>query len=154
MRDSNRVTLVVPDTDIPSHFQLCEFANTEGIAIVHPTLVRSLEGVRGDLCEMEGQEVWLIITSGTRTDADNRRLANRLGWTDEGGLVSRRSKHLVKYGGIAADLKAFHAARGPTGYRYRIPQEVVGLVCQSHFDFVKADYRDGHVHADNRERVQ
>ena len=67
--------------------------------------------------------------------------------TDEGGLVARRSMHLAEFGGIAVDLTAVVAAT-----RTRIPQRVLGDICRRHFDWVKDDYADGHVHADNRER--
>lgn len=132
-----------------SHFRLREFANADGLAIVHPSLVESLERTRRDLCREAGETVWLIITSATRTEADLARLAARLGWVDEGGAVSRDSKHLARCGGIAADLVASVART-----RERIPQAALAAVCRRHFDYVKADYSDGHVHADNRHRAR
>ena len=51
-------------------------------------------------------------------------------------------------GGIAADLVAVNART-----RERVPQRIVGTVCRRHFDWVKDDYNDGHVHADNRDRA-
>jgi len=128
-----------------SHFRLREFENREGLAMVHSTTLESLERVRRDLNAMAGEEVWVIVTDGVRTEADLERLAARLGWTNEGGAVSRDSKHLAKYGGIAVDLIAVVA-----GSRSRVPQATLGKVCRRHFEWVKDDYADGHVHADNR----
>ena len=81
--------------------------------------------------------------------ADLERLAVRYGWTDEGGRVARRSRHLAEFGGIAADLVA-RVART----RAAVPQHTLGMVCRRYFDWVKDDYSDGHVHADNRERTR
>lgn len=131
-----------------SHFRLCEFANRDGLAMVHRTLLESLERVRLDLTAEAGGTVWVILTDALRTQADLERLAARLGWTDEGGAVSRQSKHLAKFGGIAVDLIAVVAST-----RQRIPQRALGEVCRRHFDWVKDDYGDGHVHADNRHRA-
>lgn len=130
-----------------SHFRLKEFENAEGLAMLHSTALESLERVRRDLCALAGEEVWVLVTDAVRTQAELEVLAARLGWTDQGGLVSRRSKHLARYGGIAADLVAVRARD-----RQRIPQRQLGNLCRRHFDFVKDDYRDGHVHADNRDR--
>ena len=154
MSKRNDVYLVANlDGELVSHFKLKEFENRDGLAIVHQSTLESLERVRADLCAMAGEEVWLIITDAVRTQADNERLGARLGWTDEGGAVSRHSRHLVEYGGIAVDLKAFLARKRPGCiYRERIPQATLGEVCLRHFDFVKDDYSDGHVHADNREQ--
>lgn len=132
-----------------SHFRLREFENREGLAMVHPSTLLSLEQVRRDLNAMAGEEVWVILTEGVRTQADLERLASRLGWTDEGGLVSRDSKHLVKYGGIAVDLVAVSA-----NSRMRVPAATLGEVCRRYFDWVKDDYADGHVHADNRGEIR
>ena len=137
----------------PSHFKLREFANAEGVAMVHPRLLSCLEELRGKLCAKYGREVWIIITDATRTRVDNEALGARLGWIDEGGVVSRESKHLTKYGGIAADIKAFFADPDPSGYRFRIPQSVVGEEARWVFAYVKDDYGDGHVHVDCWDRV-
>ena len=136
------------DGEEQTHFRLCEFENHEGLAMVHRTLLESLERVRRDLTVEAGETVWVILTDSVRTQADLERLAARLGWTDEGGAVSRRSMHLAKFGGIAVDLIAVVART-----RKRIPQEKVGEVCRRHFDWVKDNYGDGHVHADNRRRA-
>lgn len=113
--------------------------------MVHRAILESLERVRCELCEMTGETVWVIITDALRTRQDLARLAGRLGWSDEGGHVSRNSKHLSDYGGIAVDLIAVIAST-----RQRIPQKTLGNVCRKYFDWVKDDYSDGHVHADNR----
>ncbi len=137
--------LTTLDGEDAAHFRLREFENRDGLAMVHGSLLDSLERVRRDLCRMAGETVWVIVTDGIRTQSDLERLASRLGWTDEGGSVSRHSRHLTRYGGIAVDLVAVVA-----GSRHRVPQETLGAVCRKYFDWVKDDYGDGHVHADNR----
>lgn len=143
-RNDVRLLTTVDGEDL-AHFRLREFANAGGLAMVHPELLVALERVRRDLNAMAGETVWVIITDAVRTDADLAKLAARLGWTDEGGAVSRDSMHLAKYGGIAVDLVAIVAAS-----RHRVPQATLREVCRRHFDYVKDDYRDGHVHADLR----
>lgn len=128
-----------------SNFRLREFENADGFAMVHPELLLALERVRRDLGAMAGETVRVIVKDAVRTQADLERLAARLGWIDEGGAVSRDSMHLAKYGGIAVDLVAVLAKS-----RHRVPQTTLGDVCRRHFDFVKDDYADGHVHADLR----
>lgn len=128
------------------NFRLREFQNDDGIVCVHSSVIESLELLRQSLRDECGEEVWIIITGGTRTPEDNARLGARLGWTDEGGLVSRDSKHLLKYGGIAVDIVAV-LKRHPHN---RINQSRLGALASRYFDWVKSDYRDGHVHCDNR----
>ena len=128
-----------------SHFKLREFENRSGLAMVHASVLLSLEKTRRDLCERYGEEVWILITDAVRTPEDLQRLAARYGWADQGGTVARRSKHLAEFGGIAVDMVAVIART-----RARVPQEVLGGLCRKHFSFVKDDYKDGHVHADNR----
>jgi hypothetical protein len=148
MRGRNDVKLVTSlGGEQLGHFRLCEFENSEGLAMIHGTVLQSLEGVRRELCAMACEDVWIIITDGVRTQTDLDRLAMRLGWADEGGAVARNSKHLAKFGGIAVDLIAVIART-----RGRVPQQTVGAVCRRFFDWVKDDYSDGHVHADNRAR--
>jgi len=148
-RGRNDVGLLAEvDGERVSHFRLREFESREGLAMVHATVLAALERVRRDLGAMAGEEVWIIVTDGVRTQADLERLAARLGWVDEGGAVARRSKHLAEFGGIAVDLVAVVASTGR-----RVPQETAGAVCRRYFDWVKDDYRDGHVHADNRARA-
>ena len=137
------------DGEPVSHFRLREFQNHDGLAMVHATALESLERVRRDLCAAAGEDVWLIITDAVRTQQELERLAARLGWADQGGAVARDSRHLARHGGIAVDLIAVTA-----GGRRRIAQRELGRVCRRHFDWVKDDYADGHVHADNRERAR
>jgi hypothetical protein len=145
----NDVRLLTPlDGNEVSHFRLREFENAAGLAMVHPTLLESLERVRRDLCEMAGETVWILVTSAVRTEEDLHRLAALYGWTDQGGTVSRNSRHLTKFGGIAADIVAVLERN-----RARVPQKTLGTVCRRYFDWVKDDYNDGHVHADNRHRA-
>jgi hypothetical protein len=136
------------DGEPVSHFRLREFENAEGLAMVHSSVLAALERVRRDLCAQAGETVWLIVTDAVRTQADLARLAARYGWVDEGGTVARQSKHLAAYGGIAVDLVAVVA-----GTRHRVPQKSLGAACRRYFDWVKDDYADGHVHADNRARA-
>lgn len=137
--------LATLDGESVSHFKLREFENRDGLAMVHSSVLVSLEQTRRDLCVRYGEEVWILITDAVRTCDDLNRLAERYGWTDEGGLVARHSKHLVEFGGIAVDLVAVVART-----RTRVPQEVLGTVCRRYFSYVKDDYLDGHVHGDNR----
>lgn len=146
----NNVSLcAVVDGARVSHFKLREFENAEGLAMVHASALTALEQVRRDLCALYGETVHLIVTDAVRTPADLERLAVRYGWTDEGGRVARRSRHLAEFGGIAADLVA-RVART----RAAVPQHTLGMICRRYFDWVKDDYSDGHVHADNRERAR
>lgn len=140
--------LTTLDGEDVAHFRLREFANADGLAMIHPELLLALERVRRELNAMAGETVWVIVKDAVRTQADLDRLAARLGWADEGGSVSRDSMHLAKYGGIAVDLIAVIA-----NSRHRVPQATLGKVCRRHFDFVKDDYADGHVHADLRGRL-
>ena len=147
LQGRNDVALVTAvDGEKVSHFRLREFENAAGLAMVHSSVLGALERVRRDLCAMAGEEVWVIVKDAVRTRGDLERLAARFGWTDQGGQVARNSKHLAEYGGIAVDLIAVVAST-----RTRVPQKTLGAVCRRHFDFVKDDYGDGHVHADNRE---
>jgi len=140
----NRIRLLSGIED-ESHFSMHEFENAEGWVMVHSSVVVALEKVRRDLCAACGEEVAVLVRDSTRTERDLHALAARFGWTDEGGLVSRDSKHLARYGGVAVDIVA-RVVRT----RERVPQQVLGNVCRRYFDFVKDDYADGHVHADNR----
>lgn len=145
---ANAIRLWTPvDGRWVSHFSLREFANAQGLCIVHPCLLESLERARADLARRYGVEVFLVITDATRTEEDNRRLAERLGWSDQGGLVARNSRHLARWGGIAVDLKARLRGGAP------VPPNTLAEVCRKHFDYVRAGYPDGHVHADNRYRA-
>jgi len=132
---------------VKSHFRLREFEGADGLVVVDSGLVRSLELVRRDLCERFGSDVQILITSGTRSHAENEKLAQRLGWVEDGGQVARDSKHLPEHGGIAIDCYARYL-EGDVWVI--VPQTTLGSACRVHFTFVKDDYPDGHVHADNR----
>jgi len=129
------------------NFRLAEFENSDGLAMVHPSVLMSLELVREQLNYEFGGGVRIVITDAVRTPAENEALAAQRGWTDDGGAVSRTSKHLAEYGGIAVDLRAH---RSDNGISTPISQRDLGRICRQHFDWVKDDYADGHVHADNR----
>lgn len=134
------------DIQLSPHFNLREFENVDGWVMVHPSVIESLEAVRERLQVYHtGRECAIVITGSTRTKARNIELARVQGWQGDGGTVSRDSKHLEQYGGIAVDLKAYIC-----GTRQLVPQRTLGDVCRLYFDYVKADYADGHVHADNR----
>jgi len=130
-----------------SHFKMREFENVRGFVMVDDTVIRSLERVREKLGRECECEVEVLVTSGVRMQEDNERIAEVLGWTDEGGLVARDSQHLEVYGGIAVDIVARYR-KGDTWIR--VPAFDVGVACRDHFAYVKDDYEDGHVHADNR----
>lgn len=146
MKDRNDIRLIDPGTGKPGHFRLREFENREGLAMVSPGVLWALERVREKLNTEFGEEVWVIITDAVRTDADLQRLGDRLGWIDEGGTVSRDSKHLAKYGGMAVDIVAVVVRS-----RLNVSQDGLGEACRLFFDWVKDDYADAHVHADNRD---
>jgi len=136
-------------SEMVSHFSMHEFENDDGLVMVHPSVLSGLEHVRRRLNDSTGAPVSVIVADAVRTQRDLDRLAERYGWTDEGGRVSRDSRHLAKYGGIAVDIVALrhdHAGRVTD----RVAQNVVGDACRECFDWVKDDYPDGHVHADNR----
>jgi len=143
----NRIPLYTNlDGEMVSHFSLHEFENSDGLVMVHTTVLLGLERVRRRLNELHGGGITVHITCSVRTEAENEALADELGWVDSGGRVSRDSRHLPQYGGIAVDIVAMNGAEGE-----RVLQDELGAVCREQFDWVKDDYEDGHVHADNRD---
>lgn len=136
-----------------THFKLREFANASGLVMVHPLLLKRLESLRAALNRCfsvipgMGREVQVVITDGIRTQEDLELLADKYGWIDEGGKVARDSKHLTKYGGIAADITASLVLLDG-GRVQRVPQNVVAREARPLFPYVKDDYADGHVHVD------
>jgi len=128
-----------------SNFSLHEFEMKEGTVLLHPSVLPSLEGLRYALGEHYGEEICIHITGSTRSQAYNEILGKAQGWIDQGGTVSRVSRHLPEYGGIAVDFYAYRK-KG----KKRIPQKELGRLAREYFDYVKDDYKDGHVHADNR----
>lgn len=132
-----------------SNFQLHEFQNKDGWVIIHPAVIEALEFVRHDLNRTSYLgEVKVTITNTTRTPEQNAALAARLHYTDEGGVVARRSFHLVEFGGIAVDFYAWYARD-----RTRYPAWQVGQVASRYFDYVNSTYADGHIHGDMRSLV-
>lgn len=154
---------------ISDHFSLHEFENIEGLCMVHPTLLAALEDFRAavnrdynqdaHITREQGVEIidayiGIHITDAVRTEADNERLAMRLGYTDEGGAVSRNSRHLAKFGGIAADFLLFEKRSTANGGSVRpYTKSGLGSMAREYFDFVKDDYADGHIHVDMRNSV-
>ena len=145
-RNNIQLLCTLDGENVKTNFRLSEFENKDGLVMLHPTTLESLQRTRNHLCEIFDEEVGIIITNAVRTMADNNRLGAKYGFTDEGGKVSRNSKHLAKFGGIAVDIKAKFKKDGTL-----INQKVVGDASRLFFDWVKDDYSDGHVHADNRE---
>lgn len=131
---------------ISEHFWLHEFEMHEGTVMVHPSVLVSLEQMRYDLGEHCGEEICVRITGSTRSETYNEILGESLGWIDQkGGVVSRVSRHLTRYGGIAVDFTA-HRKKGGR----KVAQKTVAEIAARYFDYVKGDYKDGHIHADNR----
>jgi len=144
----------------PTHFKLREFENRDGLAMVHPALLCALEALRTSLNETYSSTTTIEITDAVRTEEDNNRLGRLLGWTTDGGLVAPNSKHLAKFGGIAADIKAYcvvkvTAAVGTRSWEERrlVPEDIVLKVASKFFDFVKGGYKSGHIHVDMRGHV-
>jgi len=130
-----------------SHFLLSEFENRAGWVIVSPHLIRALELTRAGLCAIEQEEVEILITDCTRTPEQLRQLGARLGWTDEGGIVARRSFHLIEFGGIAADFKARRKRD-----RHPLDAFKVAVVADLYFDYAR-HYDTGHTHGDLRRLI-
>ena len=145
MRNDVQLMTYLDDETQATHFKLREFENKDGLAMLDDSTLLSLEMVRAELCEMADEEVCVIITDAVRTPEDLVDLAEKYGWISEGGTVSETSRHLAEFGGIAVDIKARIKRNGMP-----IPQKTLGDICRHHFDWVKDDYGDGHVHADNR----
>lgn len=137
------------DIKVSPHFKLYEFADgqADDLVVVNPILVTALEELRARIKQTTGNEHEIIITSGTRTEATNNALGEKLGWTDEGGTVSRDSQHLPKHGGVAADIYA----RTKT-IQYQMPMAKLAVLCRGLFDTVIAQY-NSHVHVDVRDQV-
>ena len=146
MEQSNRIRLhTLFGGELVSHFSLHEFENREGWCMIHPRLLRGLEALRAALCADRRADTQIIITRATVSEAENRALAARLGWTTAGGLVSPDTRHLSRWGGIAADIVC-----RDTVTKAIIPPLFVGQRARQLFSFVKDDYADNHVHVDQR----
>jgi hypothetical protein len=135
--------------EMVSHFRLREFQNPLGWVVLHEKVPWGLEMTRCALnVRYPTWRVQLIIKDCTRTRQQNEALARKLGWSDEGGTVSRDSMHLVHNGGIAVDFIAWSRTRN-----IPIPAKEVGDIASLYFDFVKW-YPDHHVHGDFRKLLQ
>lgn len=144
----NRVRLyAMLDGELVSHFTLREFENLRGYVTIHPSILLSLEKLRRELCRLYGgEEIEIIVLNAIRTDEDTRRIAARYGWADEGGRVSRDSKHNTIYSGVAVDIKARRKGRkDPDG---QVLMGTLAELAAKCFDYVK--FYEDHVHADNR----
>lgn len=150
MQDRNNLRIAVEFNGqwVITHFNLKEFENDNGWVMIHRSVIVSLTQVRKELTKMFGDEVEIIITDSTRTPQDLEKVGNKLGWVDKGGVVSRNSKHLEKFGGIAVDFYARFKQS-----KKRIPSYQIEAVCRKYFDYIKTDYADGHIHADNRKQI-
>lgn len=136
------------DGKLVSHFTLREFQNPIGWVILHEKIPWALEMTRA-ACNARYPDADYIInvTDCTRTQAQLERLAARLGWVDEGGLVARKSYHLDYLGGIAVDFNAYSRA-----WKKRMDPHELSRIAALYFDWVKW-YPDGHVHGDFRKLV-
>jgi len=154
MPERNRVKFVtIIDGEPVSNFSAHEFENRAGIVCVSRPLITGLELTRRDLnlpklgyLFAASDEILIHVAryGGVRTDDDNIALADNLGWVDEGGRVSRDSRHLLKYGGVAADVYATHKWS-----ELPVAHVVLFQIAGRYFDFVKI--YDDHVHVDQRE---
>ncbi|KKN23249.1 hypothetical protein LCGC14_0906940 [marine sediment metagenome] len=136
----------INEIKISEHFMLYEFEDRAdgNVVVLHPMQVIRLEELHLACSESLGREVAVYITCGTRTQASNRKLAGLLGWTDQGGLVSRTSKHLPKFGGIASDLHVVDKEFGQL-----MPTLKVADLARPLFDVV-IDHYPTHIHVDLR----
>ncbi|MGC8737645.1 MAG: hypothetical protein ACP5UA_03240 [Candidatus Hydrogenedens sp.] len=150
MRDRNNVHLAIEFDGrwLITHFNLKEFENKKGWVMIHRSVIISLTKIREELGRYFGEEVEIVITDSTRTPEQLQVLGEKLGWIDEGGVVARNSKHLEEFGGIAVDFYVRFKQS-----KKRIDSSTIETICKKYFDYVKSDYADGHIHADNREHI-
>lgn len=120
---------------ISEHFNLREFQNALGQVMVDLELVNCLEELRAALGSPS-----IIITSGYRSEADNEALAKRLGWIEDGGLVSKDSQHMR---GKAADIVVYDY-----NLKKYLSPTVVAKQADPLFSYVSA--YEAHVHVDVR----
>ncbi len=144
----NDIRLIDPVTDLLGHFSLYEFQNINHIACIHKLQLERLEKLRAAISKDQGVECPIIPTSGIRTEEDNRALAVKFGWSDEDGRVSRNSKHLLRYGGIATDILV--TRKGVKSY---LPGAYVAQMARPIFAFIKY-YDDDSVHVDSRDVLE
>ena len=142
----NRIWTLI-NGELVSHFRASEFEMTDGRVVIDARIPALLEMVRADIHIGSGNEAAIVVTNTCRTQDDLVRLAGEYGWQENGGRVSRDSKHLVKYGGIAVDIQAYYVESGEP-----VPIPYLAQVCRSWFDFVKP--YDDHVHGDIRDGAE
>ena len=72
MNRINQLVLMVPGKKgyAQTNFRLREFANKQGLAIVHPALVTGLERLREYLRNEYDSDVRIQVTCGTRTEQE------------------------------------------------------------------------------------
>lgn len=138
------------DIQVSKHFKLFEFEDPEDghVVVLHPLLLNQLEQYHEAISQTLGHNIAIVVTSGTRTQRSNKRLANRFGWTDYGGLVSRNSRHLPKFGGIAVD---FYALDKET--KQIVNTTFAAGLADEFFDVV-LDHYPTHIHVDLRTATQ
>lgn len=130
----------------PSNFWEHEFQSHSGYCFAPQVLVDVLQKMRNYVRDATGREHRVIITDGGRTYGDNVELAERLGWIDDGGPVSKYSKHLFTEGSCAVDFYLV-STDGIV-----MPAEEVKKLVGPVFDFFQT-YPDGHCHGDMRDHV-
>ena len=131
-----------------SHFTMKEFEDLNGQVTLDYYTLLAIEYTREELCHRYKEDVMIIITGATRTKDRNAFLGNLLGFLPN-GLVARNSFHLLKYGGIALDLKALiKRTKEPVSEANALG--AAGMF----FDFVIGSYDDLHIHVDNRFKAQ
>lgn len=134
-------------TGTVSNFGLQEFTS------MHESVLESLERVRAYHNHSHGGGVWIRITGAALSPVEHEALGDRLGWIDEGGPVSRTSKHRTDtkdadtsdtIGCCAVDFEVLDFEGE------RLPEDEVAAVNRLYFDYEKHGYADGHHHGDNR----
>jgi len=135
------------DIKVSEHFKLYEFEDRafHHLVVLHPQTLERLELLHYALSEDLKHPVAISITCGTRSPRTNTQLAKLLGWIDDGGLVSRNSRHLPKFGGIAADLYALDKK-----LRVLVPTNRLAAIANQFFDVV-LDHYPTHIHVDLRD---
>jgi hypothetical protein len=140
--NTNKIYLAAErGTTMFSHFTLDEFQNSEGWAMVSRELLQALEAIRQTIWDTLKTEHAIQITRATVTEEENRALAARLGWTDEGGKVARDSHHLAKYGGAAADIVAYNLKT-----KAILPANILAKISSLYVPTVIPYPDDNHVH--------
>jgi len=135
---------------VSPHFRLYEFEDRafDHVVVLHPLLLERLELLHSALAEKLEHQVAICITRGSVTVRSNNQLGKILGWIGEGGIVSRNSRHLTKFGGIAADLYTIDQETG-----LMVPTGTVADEARPLFDVV-LDHYPTHIHVDLRDSAK